>query len=306
MARTRLRAAARRRLRGPAGPTPEAPEAPPRARLAAVAAAAGLIVAAALGLHTRPFLVSHLRVAGLRQISVAEVQADLALPPGAYTWQLRPWVLESRLERDPLVRSATVRVLWPSGLQVSLVERTPVALLLSGAQAWEVDAHGRLLRALPAAAAQAGQPVAGLGRALPLVAGVPLPAPQAGRVVGAVALAGALAVAQALGGTYPSLVSRVTVSAAGAVGLVLRDGVTVQYGDGSSARLKTEELLGALAYFQQHGQRVGSCDVASTRTPTCTLAGATTGTPASGTGTATSGTSAAGASATGASGTAGG
>ncbi len=276
MGGSRLRTPARSRIRRPARPVPQAPdgaEGAPRARLGAAVAVAGLVGAAVLGLHTRPFLLSRLRVAGLRQVSVAEVQADLAVPAGAYTWQLRPWVLEARLERDPLVRRATVRVLWPGGLQVSLVERAPAALLLSGAQAWEVDAHGRLLRALPAPAAQAGQPVPGVGRPVPLVTGVSLPAPQAGQVVEAPALGGALAVAEALGGTYPSLVSEVTVTSAGAVGLVLRGGVPVLYGDGSAARLKTQELLGALAYFQQRGEKVGSCDVSSTRTPACTLAG---------------------------------
>jgi cell division protein FtsQ len=270
-----LRAAPRQRSRpfgpGAAAAGAEPPDSVPRSHLGLAAALAGLVAAAALGLHTRPFLLSHLRVTGMRQVTPAEVEADLALPAGTYSWQVRPWILQARLERDPLVRRARVSILWPNGLQVALVERVPAALILSGSQAWEVDAAGRLLRALPGA--QAAQPVPGLGRPLPPIVGVALPDPQPGQVVRSAVLGRALAVAAALGGTFPGQVAEVTAAADGSVGLRLRSGVSVIYGDGSDARLKTEELLGALAYFRQHGEAVTACDVSSTRTPACTLAG---------------------------------
>lgn len=104
----------------------------------------------ALVLHTRSFLLTHIQVSGLRQVTPAEIDVDLRLPMDTFTWQLRPWVLTRRLLTDPMIAAARVWVHWPNTLIVAIRERLPAALLaMPGGGRWEVDAHGRLLRYLP-------------------------------------------------------------------------------------------------------------------------------------------------------------
>jgi len=231
-----------------------------------------LIVAGVLALHTRTFLLTRLVLSGLRQVSAEEVESDLGLPPQAYSWQVRPWVLRARLLRDPLIEAAQVRTAWPDGLAVRVVERLPVALLLDGQVAWEVDASGRLLRALPDENEALALAVPGLGVPLPMVVGLGLVDPQPGQVVQLVVLQRALAVAGSLGGDAGTQILDVTVALDGTVGVTAAGGVAVNYGDGSAAAQKTAELLGALTYFRGLGETLASCDVSSTVTPACRTA----------------------------------
>ncbi len=230
--------------------------------------AAALLVAAVAGvLHTRPFLLSRLVITGLRQATPAEVEADLALPEGSYTWQLRTWVLARRIEADPLISHASFRILWPNGLLVAVTERTPAALLQDGGTAWEVTAGGLLLRALPDQGGAAHVTAQGLPPELPLIAGVHLTAPTAGTVVPGPAVRRALRVAQALGGTVGKQISEVTVDAAGSVGVLTSGGVPADYGNGAQASLKTEELLGILSCARSGGVTLTAIDLAAPLTP---------------------------------------
>jgi cell division protein FtsQ len=241
----------------------------PRGRLALAAAAAALVGLGALALHTRTFLLKYLVVTGARQLSAAEVEADLALSPGVYTWQLRPWVLTRALSHDPLIAKARVRLVWPDRLEVEVTERLPVALLLDGQTAWEVDAAQRLLRALPDQDGTTAVTVPGLGVRLPVIVGLHLPAPAAGEVLSLPVLARALAVAQSLGGTVGRDIAEVTVAGDGSVGVLTAQGVPVAYGDGSDAPVKTRTLLGILAAARAQGVRLASCDVSAPATPVC-------------------------------------
>lgn len=264
----RLRAA--RAWRGPAvvrSPAPAGIEPPPRGRVRLAVGVALLVVLCAAVLHTRPFLLRRLSVSGVRQVTSAEVEADLALPAGTYTWQLRPWVLARRLRADPLIAHASFRILWPDGLAVRITERVPAALLLDGNDAWEVTAGGRLLRALadPTGSTQVAAP--GLPAHLPMITGVPLAAPTAGEVVQAAALRQALAVTRGLGGTVGAQVAEIVVRGNGDVAVRTASGLLADFGDGSQAALKTGELLGILACAQREGVTLTAIDLAAASTP---------------------------------------
>lgn len=234
----------------------------------------GLLVAAALGgisllMHAHGLQVARLDVSGLRQVTTAEVEADLQLPPGTYTWQVRPWVLDRRLRLDPLVAAAHSAVIWPNGLRIVIVERVPVAVVLDGQTAWEVDATGRLLRALPDEDGTRALLVPGIGAPLPMITGLSLPEAEAGQRVTSPVLPSALAVAGSIGGVLGKQISGVTVTKQGEVGVITADGMAVNYGDGSQAMRKTDTLLGILALARAQGVRLASCDVSAAATPAC-------------------------------------
>jgi len=241
----------------------------PRGRLRLALGAAALVALGAAILHTRPFLLNRLVITGLRQATPAEVEADLALPEGTYTWQLRSWVLARRLADDPLIAHASFRLLWPGGLAVAVTERIPAALLQDGQTAWEVTAGGLLLRALPDQGASPRVTAPGLPPDLPMIVGAQLAAPVAGTDAAAPSVLRGIRVAEALGGAVGTDIAEVTVSAE-SVGVLTSTGVPVSYGDGAQAALKTEELLGIIACAHSAGVHLTSVDLSAPQTPAVT------------------------------------
>ncbi len=245
----------------------------PRGRLLIAAVFGAGCAVAALGLHTRTFLLRHLEVTGLRQATVSEVTADLALPRVTYTWQLRSWVLQRRLLRDPMIAAAQVKVHWPGGLAIAVRERIPAALYVAGGQAWEVDASGRLLRALSDPSNALAVHAAGLPSRVPVVQGASLKRPVPGAAARGTGVAAALGVARSLGAAFGKEISVVTVSSGGVVGVRTVGGVAVDYGNGTQPRRKTRILLGILqAAAQQPGVKLASIDLRSLVTPAVGLA----------------------------------
>jgi hypothetical protein len=253
----------------------EARRATPRGRLRWAVVGLALGGCLALALHTRPFLLTEIRVVGLRQLTPAEVEVDLALPPGTYTWQVRPWVVVRRLERDPLVAAARAWLIWPHGLGVAVRERIPVALVTVPGGAWEVDADGRLLRFFPQPGGALWEPPLqgawpGPPSGLLTITGLVLRDPVPGQRAHAPGLAESLAVVRGLGGAA-RLVASVRWQGH-AVWVLLRGGPTVDFGDGAAARRKTEVLLGILATARREGVRLAAVDVSAPDTPAVTLA----------------------------------
>ncbi len=265
------RRAGRRPAGGGAAPVPWG-------RLRGAVLLALAIGAIALGLHSRPFLLTSLRITGLRQVSPAEVQVDIHLHPGTYTWQVRPWVVVRRLLRDPMIASARASLQWPGGLAIAIRERVPVALVAVPGGRWEVSARGRLLRYLPAsgglppweAASASGKGVPGLPPGLPLITGVSLTDPVAGQTAHGVGLHRTLGVARGLGAAAQSLAARIAWSQ-GVVQVITRAGLAVDYGNGSQARRKTEILLGILRVVAREKVRLVSVDLRAPTTPAVRL-----------------------------------
>ena len=227
----------------------------------------------AFGLHTRPFLLRHLKVTGLHQMTVSEVVADLALPRVVYTWQLRSWVLQRRLRRDPLIAGVKVRVRWPDALTITVSERVPAALVVGGGQAWEVDASGRLLRVLSDPGNALAVHAAGLPSRLPVVEGARLSRPLPGGAAQGTGVAAALGVARSLGGAYGKQIAAVTVSKSGSVGVRTTGGIAVNYGSGRQPHRKTQMLLGILrAVALQPGVKLAAIDLRALATPAVRLA----------------------------------
>lgn len=135
-----------------------------------------------------------------------------------------------RVEAQPWVLQATVTRRWPGTLQVTVVERTPVALLGQGGAATVVDQTGRVLGPAPRSAVlpHLEVPVVPVGSRLD---------PRS-RTVAAVI------------GDLPERVRREVLRggvAKGNLTFTLIDGVTVRWGDPTATRDKARSLQLLLA-----------------------------------------------------------
>ena len=89
--------------------------------------------------------VDTVRIEGATRVDVDEVPAAGGLDRRPQLIDVDPAAVATRIERLPWVKTAAVVRRWPGTVEVSLVERTPVAVV-AGGPAWSVvDASGRVL-----------------------------------------------------------------------------------------------------------------------------------------------------------------
>ncbi len=254
--------------------------------------------------HARRFELTDIHVSGLHQLTPQEVWLDLDYAPGTYTWQVRPWVVRRRLLRNPLIAKASARLVWPNGVNISVVERVPVALIVTSQLDWEVDGSGLVLRSIPAvtqggttlsassstvqqemvsAGASIGLPaslypfeiparphISGVPSALPLIVGLNPSGVTAGATLSAVDVEDAIAVAQGIGASGGAVVAEILVRGS-QIYLVTTQGIPVNLGDGGLATTKTGILLGILQDISTEKLLVGSINLASVATPSLQL-----------------------------------
>lgn len=162
---------------------------------------------------------------------------------------------ERRLEAEPWIASADVRVAFPLTIEIAVTERSPVAvargevLSLMAADGTALGA-GKVPRGLPVIELGALRPFEGV-RSSP---------------VGA---------ARALGAMTPSLraeVARVRVLLDGTLELRLRGGPAVWFGTPDDARRKARTIERMLAWAQAEGTVIRTLTVVSPSAPAATLA----------------------------------
>lgn len=91
------------------------------------------------------FGLDRITIAGLSQLSEKEVLAISGISPKVSLPFLSAADIRTRLEETPLVRSATVRKLFPHELVITLVEREPFALWQKGGELFVVSADGTVI-----------------------------------------------------------------------------------------------------------------------------------------------------------------
>lgn len=184
-----------------------------------------VVLAGTFALTQSPALdVDHVTVTGTSAARVAAVRKAAAVPVGSAMVSVDPSAAASRVESLPWVDRATVSRSWPGTVRISVVERTGVAIVGSGADAVVVAADGRALG--PAA-----------GRKLPVVSGDPV-------AVGDQVPATARSVVSVLAGLPTSLRAEVAAAhvAPSGVSLTLSDDIRVRWGDSSQPSAKADAL----------------------------------------------------------------
>jgi cell division protein FtsQ len=161
---------------------------------------------------------------------------------------------ERRLEAEPWIADADVRVTFPLNVEIAVRERTPVALA-QGAVTSLMAADGT---ALGSGNVPRGLPVIELG--------------GAGRAEGV--RPSPVGAARALGAMTPALrvqVARVRVLLDGTLELRLRDGPTISYGTPGDARRKAVTIRRMLVWARTQGTPLRTLSVVAPLAPAATF-----------------------------------
>lgn len=214
---------------------------------------AGLAIAASLGgavalLHSPVLAVRHIALTGGGPVSVSEVAAATGVGPTTPLVDVSPVRAEAALDRLPWVASSVVRRSWPGTLEVSLVERRPVAQVRAPGGRWsELDATGRVLDTSSSAWPD-----------MVTLTAAGTPGPAGSVLVGA---GPALAVAAAMPPSVTPQVAAVLGQPGGQVEIRLKGGGTVAVGSPDGAQAKLEALATVLAQTDLSGVKVINVEV---------------------------------------------
>ncbi len=211
--------------RQPAGAA--AGHAPGRLRAAVLGLAVlGLVAGGAWAVLGSSLLaVRHVEVTGNHLVPTSEVLAAAGLRPGTPLARLNTGMVTERIEQITQVQSARVTRSWPDTVVISVRERTPALAVPAHGRFELIDGDGvvvRWSRLRPAS--------------LPLLRSAPAV------LRGSPAIQSAVAVLASLPAPLRARVESVTATAASAVSLRLRGGVTVRWGNASGAAAKAAEL----------------------------------------------------------------
>src|SRR5262245_9148529 len=92
--------------------------------------------------------IREVEVAGIHHVTKPEVLERLVLKPGMGLHQVSTSFLAERVRTHAWIKEATAERKPPHQLQVTVVERTPVAIIRTGADHWLSDEDGYLLAKL--------------------------------------------------------------------------------------------------------------------------------------------------------------
>lgn len=167
--------------------------------------------------------VRDVSVRGSTSVPATRVEAVAAVPKGRQLARVDLRAIEARVETIPAVRSASVSRSWPHTVAISIIERTPVAVVDRGAGLQAVDEDGVLFGSYPRKPAD-----------LPLIRTAP--------DVKSEALAEAARVVTSLRSDIAARVDRVDVETVDQISLHLGDGRTVRWGSAQDSAQKAAVL----------------------------------------------------------------
>jgi len=94
------------------------------------------------------FGLDRITITGLNELTAREVLSSAGIDEHASLFSVDAEAVRARLLAMPLVREATVRKLFPDGLQITLVEREPFALWQRHGEVFVVSADGKTIDTL--------------------------------------------------------------------------------------------------------------------------------------------------------------
>lgn len=237
-------------------PPPEPPAAPRRRVWPwALLALAALVSVASLLASSSVFDARRIEVEGNRRRSTLQLLALARITPTTNVLWLDAAEAARRLERDPWVAEASVHRSLPSTVRITVVERTPAAVVRSAVSSLLVADDGTVLGPLDA------EP--GTAPGLPVIAGPgSLPSREEPSEVRA-----ALAL-RPMDAALRARVRRITVGTEGSVTLRLRSGTLVRYGPVEETERKAAAIEGVVEWAIENGRPLATIDVRAPEAPT--------------------------------------
>ncbi len=213
-----------------------------------------LLIGGVAASRSSVFDVRRIEVTGTDHLHRPQIVRIAGVSNATNALWLEEGVVERRLEAEPWIADADVRVTLPLTVEIAVHERSPVAVT-QGAVASLMAADGT---ALGSARVPRGLPVIELGRAGPVEGIRPSP-------VGAARVLGAMAPA------LRAQVARVRVLLDGSLDLRLRGGPTVRFGTPEDAERKAVTIQRMLAWAGSEGTTLRTLSVVSALAPAATL-----------------------------------
>jgi cell division protein FtsQ len=212
-----------------------------RLRMLFAVGAVVALVGSAYGLTRSPvFDVDRVRVLGAARTSAAEISEAGGLDDRPQLADVEPSTVVARLERLPWVQEARVVRHWPGTVEVTLLERAPLATLPSSDGGWAiVDRSGRVLGV-------SAEPAPGMVQ----LEAPPAPAP--GSQVDDHVL-GSLAVLEALPPSLSERVNGVTIGEDGTLDVHAIDLPVIHFGPPTQVRPKLVALATLVARTNLRG-----------------------------------------------------
>ncbi|HWD52540.1 MAG TPA: FtsQ-type POTRA domain-containing protein [Acidimicrobiales bacterium] len=200
-------------------------------------------------LHTSLFSARVVTVTGAHaHTGTAEIVAAAGLAHRPLLINVDAGAAAARVNALPFIRTATVARHWPDGVQVTVSERVPVAVMAAGSGSWaQVDATGRVLAVAPA------RPPGLVQLVVNTSAGTVAPG-RPGRVLPSAAASG-LQVSGTLPLAFSSQVVSVTVAPDRTVDLALNSGLTVVMGTDSDLTVKYQDVASIIAHASLKGMK---------------------------------------------------
>ncbi len=218
--------------------------------------AAALLVGGWFLVHTPLFSARSVTVTGNLHETAAQVVTQAGLADRPPLLDVNAGAAAARLEELPWVRTATVHVSWPDGVQIAVTEETARFTVATPAGKWEsLSNDGRVL-------GESATRPPGL-----LLLTVPAPPGAPGTVLSTKDAPG-LRVASSLPTSFVAQVTAVTVEPAGWVQLALTTPIVVDIGTAAELTAKYEDVSSILAGATLHNGDV--IDVSVPDAPTVT------------------------------------
>ena len=233
-----------------------------RLRLGVLAAA---IVAVAAGLfavsRSSLFALRHVEVAGVGQRSAGEIRALAAIPQGTNVAWADTAAIEERLLTDPWIASATVTRSLPWTIDISVRQRTPVAVLDTGAGPGTLVAGDGTLLGPVGTAMNSPH--------LPSITAAPVEPSDVERPD----VAGAVRALDALTPSMRRRVREVGVTIGGTLTLSLRGGTMVDLGSALNLGEKATTLRRVLAWARRANRTLESVSLVAPDAPAAVFGG---------------------------------
>jgi hypothetical protein len=221
-----------------------------------------LLPAAAYGgyrLATWPaFEPKEILVAGNMHVSTSEIRRRAAIPLDANVWFLNKRAAEQRVDALPWVRATQIHRALPARVQITVIEREPVACVVSNGASYLVDVDAHVIESSCPA------------REMLRVTFPPLEAQRPGAVLDAAILRRMLADAATLRAAQLGATS-VGLDRFGGLEAQLGAGVRVRFGDDADLARKAGLIGPILAAYGSHRDRIAAIDVRAASTPVVEL-----------------------------------
>jgi cell division protein FtsQ len=230
----------------------------PTLRTAALGLVALALVGAVAFLVSRSAImhVRRIEVSGIERLSASKVIHESGIDESTNALWFAPAAAEAALEQDPWISSVSVKRILPWTIQIHVVERSPVASMVTASGYQLIASDGTVLGM---SARDPGLP--NIIGAAAVEGGSSPPGPR-----------GAALVVGSLDADLRSMVEDVGVDAGGAVQIRLRGGVAVDLGEPVNLAAKAEALAATLAWAEEQHLRLRAIDVSAPRVPTVDLA----------------------------------